>query len=57
MCLSILYLLSFDNSLTCSTAAGLDEQVYHSCKKHGNILSINVKFKIFTSCFSVHYSM
>ena len=56
MYLSILYLLSFDCSFTCSAASGLDEQVYHFCKKHGNILSINLKFKILTSCFSVHYS-
>jgi hypothetical protein len=54
---SILYLFSFDNRLTCSTAAGLDEQIYHSCKRHGNISSVNLKFKIFTSCFSVRYAM
>jgi hypothetical protein len=57
MYLSSLYLLSFDYSLTCSTASGLDEQVYHSCNKQENILIINPKFKIFTSCFPVHHSM
>jgi len=51
MYLSILYLLSFDCSLICSAASGLDEQVYCSSNKHGNILSINPKFKIVTSCF------
>jgi len=42
MYLSILYLLSFDYSLICSAASGLDEHVYRSSNKHGNISTFNV---------------